>query len=66
MNYLWNFLLVYFFPQIQDTIFHFLPDFFPRNIFIFFVVYPNLIGLHPGDSELELAKDTFWWFKVDC
>lgn len=42
MNYLWNFLLVYFFPQIQDTIFHFLLDFFPRNIFTFFIVYPNL------------------------
>lgn len=51
MNYLWNFLLVYFFPQIQDILFHFLSDFFPTNIFIFFVVYPNLIGLHTGDME---------------
>ena len=51
MNYLWNFLLVYFVPQIQDILFHFLSDFFPTNIFIFFVVYPNLIGLHTGDME---------------
>lgn len=40
-----------FFSSNSRHLFHFLSDFFPTNIFIFFVVYPNLIGLHTGDME---------------